>query len=79
MVGLNKKKYKMKVRKFSEFVNEEKVNENSNVKRSMKYFQSAVDTVGEEAENMEPGEEQDAVFAALDDIEAAMAVIKDNM
>lgn len=73
-------KYIMKrVRKFNDFINEETVNENSNVKRGMKYFQSAVDTVGEEAENMEPGEEQDAVFQALDDIEAAMAVIKGNM
>ena len=73
-------KYIMKrVRKFNDFINEETVNENSNVKRGMKYFQSAVDTVGEEAESMEPGEEQDAIFQALDDIEAAMAVIKDNM
>ncbi len=73
-------KYIMKrVRKFNDFINEENVNENSNVKRSMKYLQSSVDTIGEEAENMEPGDEQDMVFQALDDIEAAMSIINDNM
>ena len=67
------------VRKFNEFINEENVNEKSNVRTELIMLKSSVDTIGEEAENMKPGKKQDMVFQALDDIEAAMSVINDNM